>query len=81
MFKSTKEFDRAILKLLTALRDNEDLWALLTDDDSKEALVECIDRGLIQGVKYGRTQDGQPHFDKIKPRVSYSGLAFIESKN
>lgn len=80
MFKSTKEFDSAIREKLTALRDGEDLYSLLPDDNSKEAIVESINRGYLQGVEYMRTANGDAHITAVKPMVTYRGLSFIESE-
>lgn len=79
MFKSTKEFDSAVKSILIKLRDGESLNSIPQDNDSLEAIVECINRGFLQGVSYDRTMDGIPCFQQINPRVTYNGLRFIES--
>lgn len=79
MFKSTKEFDSAIREKLSALRDGAELVSLLADDDSKEAVIESINRGYLQGIEYIRAANGAAYFTPIKPMVTYQGLAFIES--
>lgn len=82
MFKSTKDFEAAIKEILVAARDEKSLTPEGTEfqsDDYFEAVTECIDRRLLSGISYDRTVDGTPHFTPRKTRVTYSGLAFIES--
>lgn len=79
MFKSTQEFDSAVKNILIKLRDGESLNSIPQDEDSLEAIVECINRGFLQGVTYDRTLDGKPHLQQMNPRVTYNGLKFIEN--
>lgn len=81
MFKSTKEFDSAMKNILEKVRDGESLNSLQVDDDSLEAIAECITRGFLQGIEYERTASGKPCFQIVNLRVSYNGLKFIESNS
>ena len=83
MFKSTKEFETAIKEVLIMVRDEKGLnsdESTFPEDDFWEAAVECVDRRFLSGINYQRTLDGKPHFTSRGTRVTYSGLAFIESK-
>lgn len=82
MFKSIKEFDAAIKEVLVMILDEKPLTpdnSSFPDDDFWEAAVECVDRRYLNGINYQRTMDGKPHFNSRGVRVTYSGLAFIES--
>lgn len=79
MFKTTKEFDAAVKNILDKLNTGESFSSLPTDDDSLEAIAECINRGFLRGVAYDRTASGKPVFQQINPILTYDGLKFIES--
>lgn len=83
MFKSTQEFNAAIKMILVQVRDNglpKNINPDLPNEDYDEALVECINRGYLSGISYQRTLGGKPRFDYNNIRLTYSGLAFIESQ-
>ncbi|WP_425426527.1 YjcQ family protein [Alicyclobacillus macrosporangiidus] len=71
-------------RILTNIRDgNTDLNQLesllgLESDDYQDALKRLIDLNLITGVMYTKTIGGLV-FNVHKPRLTYEGLAFIES--
>lgn len=82
MFKSTIEFNSAIKEILTTVRDGKDINSddsTIEQEDFWEAVVECIDRRYIIGVTYNRLASGAPVFQSKRPRITYSGLAFIEA--
>lgn len=81
MFKSTKEFDKAVREILVAVRDGKNLQEVIAQNDSDypEALVRCCDMGYTVGIKYQRTLDNTAHFDLKNPKITYSGLQFIEA--
>lgn len=82
MFKSTKEFDKAVREILVAIRDGKNLQEVITQNGSDnyyEALARCCDMRYIVGIKYERTLDNAPHFDLQNPKITYSGLQFIEA--
>lgn len=80
MFRSTREFDSAIQKVLMAiLNGSTSIESLqeateLNDDDFTDAVVRCSDIGLATGLGYNGGQ-----FSIFKPKVTYEGLAFIEN--
>ena len=83
MFKSTKEFDSAVKVIVETVLSEKKLDPKVTsigEDDYWEALAEAIHRGYVNGISYNRTADGKPHFQLINPRVTYSGLSFIERR-
>lgn len=84
MFKSTKEFDKAVYDILVYIRDSKNLQVLeqkYGEENFGEALARCCDVSYIVGIKYDRTADGNPHFSTIKPMITYTGLEFVERYN
>ena len=84
MFKSTKEFDKAVYDILVCIRDGKNLQVLeqkYGEENFGEALVRCCDVNYIVGIKYNRTADGNPCFSTTKPMITYAGLEFVENYN
>lgn len=83
MFKSTKEFDAVMREILKSIIDEKtdlkDIFDKYGDQDAGDALVECIDRGLIKGYNYQTVISGKHVFNASTPRITYSGLSFLES--
>ena len=79
MFKSTKEFESSMRKILTYVRDEKPLDEFFKDIDYCDAIVECDKRGFLQGVQYFIEGDGLPVIEYCRPRITYRGLEFIES--
>lgn len=85
MFKSTSEFDDAILRILRSLRDDgySGIDTLqhssgFTDEDFTDAIQRAIDIGLIVGLDYHKVH-GSIMYSESNPRLTYDGLKFIEN--
>lgn len=83
MFKSTKEYDIAILKVLTSIRDNNSFPKL--DDEFDEYTLGdvinlCNNRGYIDGISVDKNITGY-YVCYGNPRLTYQGLEFIDKFN
>mgnify|MGYP000954043497 FL=1 len=82
MFKSIEEFDKLIYEILIQIRDNEDPKSVLSklgDINFDDAILRCVDIGLIEGLSFQKDACGNL-FPSIQReiRLSYKGLAFIK---
>lgn len=79
MFKSTQEFDSAMKEILVRVRDEKSLDDLLENVDYCDALAECDKREFLKGIIYFINGKGIPRIQECNPRITKSGLYFIES--
>lgn len=79
MFKSTKEFESSMKKILTCVRDEKPLDEFLSNIDYCDAILECEKRGFLQGIQYFINGNGLPVIEYCSPRITYCGLEFIEN--
>ena len=83
MFKTIKDYDNAILRVLTFVRDNNSFpepTNELNEIDLGDVFNLCYQRGYIDGIIVNKTAVGHYRCDG-KPRITYQGLNFIESYN
>lgn len=84
MFKSTKDFDSAIYKVLVSINNSVDITEI-ADGFSKEEfsdLIEYIDRrNLVNGIRVtGKNMSGTVMFGTVGTvRLTRAGLDFIEN--
>ncbi len=81
MFKSTKDFDKAMHAILNNIQNGEsDFFANLNIDetDAVDALERAIELGFINGLTLRRAAGNHVMFSKTNPRLSYDGLSFVE---
>ena len=85
MFKTKKDFDKMMYEILIQIRDTDDINSILSklgDINFDDALYECVQIGLINGLYFDDfAKDG---LDELCPtvqrevRLSRKGLTFIE---
>lgn len=83
MFKSTKEYDIAINKVLTNIRDNSCVPSTnneFNEYDLGDVIKLCNDRGYIDGIHINQNAVGH-YLYSGSPRLTYRGLDFIEHFN
>lgn len=87
MFKSTKEFNKAVRIIILAFNqefssiDKVQEATMLSDDEFTQALMRAIDIGYISGINYEGDIGGQIMWSVSNPHVTYDGLAFIENSD
>ncbi|HID0769537.1 TPA: hypothetical protein ACXC99_003634 [Clostridium botulinum] len=83
MFKTTKDFDKMMYEILIQIRDNEDInniFSKLGDTDFDDAIYECVEIGLINGLSFQKDAIGNLHPSiQREIRLSHKGLSFIEN--
>jgi hypothetical protein len=87
VFKSTKEFEAAMLVIALKLRDGfttidqlqQDTG--LAEDDFHEAMQQAIRLGYVTGISYQSGIGGQYALSILDPKVTYVGLTFIENSD
>ena len=82
MFKSTKEFDNAIYKVLTTIRDSGNLESITEygDNDLGDVIELCLSRRYLTGVNVQTNAFGDL-FINGNPRITYNGLSYLENSN
>lgn len=81
MIKSLEEFETVMCEILKGVKDKNGNFSDIgqyPDDETGEALAECIDEKLISGYTY-RREGNEPVFDFMNPRITYSGLKFLDA--
>lgn len=78
MFKTVREYDLAMKKILTLVRDSQPIDELITNIDYHDAFIECVRRLFIKGVSYRVDANNEAHIEECKPRITRDGLDFIE---
>ncbi len=84
MFKSTKEFNDAMFRILESIRDGKNfrdgLEESLGNENFDDALERCIKTGLVTGLSPQRVASGNLVIDIIgNPRLTFDGLKFLEN--
>lgn len=80
MFKSTKEYNEAILEVLTSIRDNNTFPNPNNKFDEYslgDVINLCNNRDYIDGINVDKNITGY-YVCYGTPRLTYSGLKFIE---
>lgn len=82
MFKTLKEFDSAVYKILTDIvNGNYIMQGGGLPIAGCDALAHCIQEKLVVGLKIGAIspRDGLPAIEHLfPPRITRAGLVFIE---
>lgn len=82
MFKSTEEFDAAVYEMLVRIRDGsnyKELKEKYGQENYEDALEHSINRGYIKGITAQRAAAGNLVYGGT-PRLTHSGLSFIENR-
>ncbi len=82
MFTSSKDFEIAMYKCLSAVNSGKSYTTLKSEYDSlylSEAINKASELGYIDGIHPIRVADGSIHIDISEPRLTYEGLKFIEN--
>lgn len=82
MFKSTKDFDTAMYKILVSVRDTNSFSNVAEYDETElgDAINECISNGYLTNIDCEKNLAGEFCFCGT-PKITYSGLNFIENFN
>ena len=87
MFKSTKEFDKAIYNILSDINNSvsiDEIKNKFSETEFDDAFEHCYNHNLINGIQpEGRTISGNYCFTILDTglRLTYKGLSFIENFN
>jgi hypothetical protein len=84
MFKSTVDYDAAMVKILNCIIAGENTFKDIFEHygalDTGDAIAECVSRGYIDGVIVTKTSGGQYEFSAgPNVRLTYRGLQFLEN--
>lgn len=79
MFKSVRDFESAMVNTLVLLRDENDLSQFTNDTNFSDSLAECVKLGYITEIEYFKNANNDFIFDFSNPRITLSGLEFIEN--
>ena len=86
MFISTKEFDSAVFKVISPLRegfvsiDHLRKQSGLSEEDFESALERAIDDRYVSGMNYDKAGTSIM-WSILDPKLTHNGLAFIESQD
>lgn len=83
IFKSTNEYNNAIHETLIYIRDNNSFPETndkLNKIDLGDVLNLCYNHGYVDGVHIEKNAVGNYLYNG-QPRITYSGLQFIENFN
>ncbi len=80
MLKKSKMFENGMREALQHIISEKALPKNICNN-SPEIIKECIDRGYLYNVDILITEAQTIEFSTEKPRVSYSGIKFIETRH
>nr|WP_278679066.1 hypothetical protein [Clostridium paraputrificum] len=81
MFTSSKDFEIAMYKCLSAVNSGKSYTTLDNEYDLldlNEAINKASELGYINGIHANRVASGSIYIDVSNPQLTYEGLKFIE---
>ncbi|BBI32050.1 hypothetical protein [Cohnella abietis] len=80
MFKTSKEFEVAMFKILVNIRDGriyqKDFDFQIDEQECEDALSKALDLGYVTGISFIHGLSGYRSYDA---RLTYEGLLFVEN--
>ncbi|MFA4132535.1 MULTISPECIES: hypothetical protein [unclassified Brevibacillus] len=81
MFKTTHEFDAALVKVLKNIQEGVFYHNESYDFDERtftQLIKHALQQGLVDGYAEIRFAGQDPGYKAMDPQVSYAGMKFIE---